>query len=250
MKKVYTPMITIFTDFLLEEERETVHKHCIENKDNFEFVGYGGPIRWKEYTHTKNSDVKFKRSFLMSEEEYILFNSGQIDEPYPEDTRHGDNYKISMAVPSYGQVYDILESIQQKTEEIIFDIWGDKIYRETEPWLAHAATGSYMKLHCDGTILPEKNAGTDFSSVYYINDDYEGGNFNMPMTGFNFKPKANSLLIWSDVGIEDAAHEVLPVTSGDRFVSQGFFSKNKELANRWPKERKFLNKVNNVESEH
>jgi hypothetical protein len=70
------------------------------------------------------------------------------------------------------------------------------------------------------------------------------------MTGFNFKPKANSLLIWSDVGIEDAAHEVLPITNGDRFVSQGFFSKNKELANRWPKERKFLNKVNNIESEH
>jgi len=32
MKKVYTPMITIFTDFLLEEERETVHKYCIEKK--------------------------------------------------------------------------------------------------------------------------------------------------------------------------------------------------------------------------
>ena len=250
MKKAYTPMITIFTDFLLEEERETVHKYCIENKDNFEFVGYGGPIRWKEYTHTKNSDVKFKRSFLMTEEEYILFNSGQIDEPYPEDTRHGDNYKISMAIPTYGQVYDILENIQQKTEEIIFDIWGDIIYRETEPWLAHAATGSHMKLHCDGTILPEKNAGTDFSSVYYINDDYEGGNFNMPMTGFNFKPKANSLLIWSDVEVEDAAHEVLPVINGDRFVSQGFFSKNKELANRWPKERKLINEVNKIDSQH
>jgi len=249
MKKVYTPMITIFTNFLLEKERETLHQYCIENKDNFEFVGYGSQVRWKEYTHTKNPNLKFKRSFLMKEEEYSLFNTGQIDEPYPEDTRHGDNFKISMALPSYGQVYDILEGVQEKTKEIIFDIWGDTVYRETEPWLSRAATGSHMKLHCDGTIIPEKNAGTNFSSVYYINDDYEGGNFNMPMTGFNFKPKANSLLIWSDVGIEDAAHEVLTVTNGDRFFSQGHFSKHKELADRWPKERKFLNKVNNIESE-
>jgi hypothetical protein len=250
MKKEYTPIITIFKNFLPDDEKKIVDKYCRENKDNFEFVGYGGPIRWKEYTHSKDPNLKFKRSFLMTEEEYILFNSGQIEEPYPNDTRHGDNYKISMAIPTYGQVYDVLDNIQKKTEEIILDVWGDVVYRETEPWLAHAGAGSSMKLHCDGTILVEKNAGTDFSSVYYINDDYEGGNFNMPVTGFNFKPLANSLLIWSDVGNEDAAHEVLPILSGDRFVSQGFFSKSKELMNRWPKERKLINEVNKIDSQY
>jgi len=30
--------------------------------------------------------------------------------------------------------------------------------------------------------------------------------------------------MWSNSGHEDMAHEVLPVTNGDRFVSQGFFS--------------------------
>ena len=71
----------------------------------------------------------------------------------------------------------------------------------------------------------------------------------MPVTGFNFKPLANSLLVWSDVGDEDAAHEVLPVISGDRFFSQGSFSKSKDLMNKWTKERNLINKTNNIDSE-
>jgi hypothetical protein len=34
----------------------------------------------------------------------------------------------------------------------------------------------------------------------------------------------NSLLIFSHSSHEDMAHEVTPVISGDRFVSQGFFA--------------------------
>jgi predicted 2-oxoglutarate/Fe(II)-dependent dioxygenase YbiX len=63
--------------------------------------------------------------------------------------------------------------------------------------------------------------------VYYINDDYEGGEFNMPLMGFRLRPKANSLLIFTHSSHEDMAHEVTPVTSGNRFVSQGFFAVKK-----------------------
>lgn len=230
MKKKYNPTIGIYKNFLSEEDWKIVDKYCRENKDNFQFVGYGSPVRWREYTHSRNTNLKFKRSFLMTEEEYSLFSSGKIDEPYPEDTRHGDNYKMYMNLPTHGAVYDILTQMLTKTEKTIFDIYGDNTFRESGPWLTLASNGDRMNLHCDGTFIADRNALTDFSSVYYINDDYEGGNFNMPMMGFNFKPIANSLVIWADACDEDMAHEVLPVINGDRFVSQGFFSKNKELA--------------------
>jgi hypothetical protein len=55
--------------------------------------------------------------------------------------------------------------------------------------------------------------------------------------------------VWSDVGNEDAAHEVLPVISGDRFFSQGSFSKSKDLMNKWTKERKLINEVNKIDSQ-
>ena len=47
MKKEYTPIITIFKNFISDDERNIIDKYCRENKDNFEFVGYGGPVRWK-----------------------------------------------------------------------------------------------------------------------------------------------------------------------------------------------------------
>jgi len=246
MKKKYTPTITIFKNFLPDDERKIVDKYCRENKDNFEFVGYGTPVRWKEYTHSRNPNLKFKRSFTMTDEQYELFTNNEIKEPYPDDTRHGDNYKISMHMPTDKLIYDILKNVLEKTEKIVLDIHGDTIFRQTEPWLTQAKTGDYMSLHCDGKLMEDKKISTDFSSVYYINDDYEGGNFNMPTMGFNLKPLANSLIIWSNPYFEDMAHEVLPVLSGDRFVCQGFFSKSKELTNLWPKRRQLINKVTNT----
>lgn len=245
MNKVSSPTIAIFTNFLLEEERETLHKYCLKNKNSFEFVGYGTPVRWREYTHSRNPNLKFKRSFTMTEEQYELLSMNKIEEPYPEDTKHGDNYKISMHVPNSGIIHNILEGVIKKTEKTIFEVHKETVFRQTEPWLTHASRGDYMGLHCDGKIMDDGNESTDFSSVYYINDDFEGGNFNMPMSGFNFKPIANSLVIWSNPYAEDMAHEVMPVLSGDRFVCQGFFSKSQKYADIWPKRRKLINKITN-----
>ena len=86
-----------------------------------------------------------------------------------------------------------------------------------------ASEGDYMALHCDGVFLATEGASTDFSSVYYINDDYEGGELYVPAIGLSIKPKANSLVVWSHVWHEDMAHGVKPITSGSRFMSQGFF---------------------------
>ena len=224
MKKTHEPRISIFTDFLPENDWKIVDKYCKENKDNFEFVGYGSPVRWKEYEHSKDPSLKFKRSFLMTEEEYSSFTNGEIEEPYPEDSKHGDNYKMYMDIPTHGLIYETLTRMLEQTEEIILNTYGHKTFRESGPWLTHSSIGDHMKLHCDGTFIANRDASTDFSVVYYVNDDYEGGNFNMPMMGFNLKPLANSLVVWSNSGDENMAHEVLPVLSGDRFVSQGFFS--------------------------
>lgn len=243
MNKKHNPTISIFTNLLSEDYSETLKKYCKENKDNFQFVGYGTPVRWKEYKHSRNPNIKFKRSFTMTDEQYQLLTNNEIDEPYPNDTKHGDNYKISMHLPGDKLIHDILKSVLEKTEEIVLDMYGDTIFRQTEPWLTLAKTGDYMSLHCDGKFMENKRISTDFSSVYYINDDYEGGNFSMPMMGFNLKPLANSLIIWSNPYSEDMAHEVLPVLNGDRFVAQGFFSKSKDFTDIWPKRRQLINKV-------
>jgi predicted 2-oxoglutarate/Fe(II)-dependent dioxygenase YbiX len=123
--------------------------------------------------------------------------------------------------------YNILSKYLNGVVEIVKEIYDTDCFSESGPWIALAKKGGYMNMHCDGTFISNRDATTHFSSVYYINDDYEGGEFNMPVMGFKLKPKANSLLIFTHSSHEDMAHEVTPVISGDRFVSQGFFAVKK-----------------------
>lgn len=248
MSVISHPRIAIFNDFLPEEDWKIVDKYCRDNKEKFPYVGYGSPVRWKIEEHSKNPDLKYVRSFLISQEEYDLYIKGEIPEPYPNDSKHGDNYVISMeevqkieeppvtALMHYtnwpnsvlqNRTYDIINGYLSGVVKIVKDIYNEDCFSESGPWIAVARKGGYMNMHCDGTFIHNRDAVTQYSSVYYINDDYEGGEFNMPVMGFKLKPKANSLLIFTHSSHEDMAHEVSPVISGDRFVSQGFFAVKK-----------------------
>jgi hypothetical protein len=120
--------------------------------------------------------------------------------------------------------YNALNGYLSSVVEIVKEIYNEDCFSESGPWIALAKKNGYMNMHCDGTFINNRDATTHFSSVYYVNDDYEGGEFNMPVMGFKLRPKANSLLIFTHSSHEDMAHEVTPVISGDRFVSQGFFA--------------------------
>lgn len=245
------PRISVFNDFLPEQDWKIINEYCRKNKDKFPFVGYDSPVRWKVETHSKHPDINYVKSFLISEEEYELYVNGKISEPYPNDTKHGDNYNISMKVfderdksqDTWGDnltslihytqwpdnilqsaTFDSLTRYLDGVVKIVKNIYGVDCFSESGPWIALAKKGGYMNMHCDGTFIHNRDAITHFSSVYYINDDYEGGEFNMPLMGFRLRPKANSLLIFTHSSHEDMAHEVTPVISGDRFVSQGFFA--------------------------
>lgn len=209
--KSNTPRIGIYPNFLPQSEWETVISYCNDNIDKFTFVGYSNRVGWTEHTHTQNDSLKFQRSRLTNGEEGI------------DVTRHGDNYKISMHEPVSGDVYKILLWVLIKTRDVIKDVYGNNTYFESGPWLSLAPPGEGMALHCDGVFLATENASTDFSAVYYVNDDYEGGELSVPCMGLNIKPPSNSLVLWSHVWHEDMAHCVKPIIRGNRFMSQGFF---------------------------
>ena len=63
--------------------------------------------------------------------------------------------------------------------------------------------------------------GNHIASVYYINDDYEGGEINFPDHNLNIKPKANSLIIFP--GNENYVHEVRKIIDKDRYTSSMWF---------------------------
>lgn len=54
------------------------------------------------------------------------------------------------------------------------------------------------------------------STVYYMNDDYEGGEINFPRFGVTHKPKANEMLVFPSTFVYN--HSVSPVTAGTRYA--------------------------------
>lgn len=91
--------------------------------------------------------------------------------------------------------------------------------------------GHLMPLHADkGYLSPEIDvnikthsgfASRDISSVFYWNDEYEGGEIVFPNQNIRIKPSSGMLIFFpSD---NNFSHKVLPVVSGIRYVSTSFW---------------------------
>lgn len=66
-----------------------------------------------------------------------------------------------------------------------------------------------------------------YGAVFYLNDDYTGGEINYTKRGITHRPKANSLICHP--ASEDYEHEVLKVTSGIRKFISFFLSQNNDV---------------------
>jgi predicted 2-oxoglutarate/Fe(II)-dependent dioxygenase YbiX len=54
------------------------------------------------------------------------------------------------------------------------------------------------------------------STIFYMNDDYEGGEIEFPRFNVSHKPEKNELIIFPSTYVYN--HSVLPVTSGTRYA--------------------------------
>ena len=54
------------------------------------------------------------------------------------------------------------------------------------------------------------------STVYYLNDNYTGGEINFPRFGVTFKPKANQMIVFPSTFVYN--HSVSPVIEGTRYA--------------------------------
>lgn len=58
------------------------------------------------------------------------------------------------------------------------------------------------------------------STVYYLNDNYTGGEINFPRFGITFKPKANQMIVFPSTYVYN--HSVSPVIEGERYAVVGW----------------------------
>jgi hypothetical protein len=126
-----------------------------------------------------------------------------------------------------------------KRLKVQVDKFFDVDVRETGPAIVRWPIGARQEPHADKEfhIGEERGRPNDFpyydiASLFYFNDDYEGGELYFPVQGIEFKPKAGAAYFFP--GDRHYVHGVRPVKSGHRFTSPFFWTIIKHTGERQP----------------
>lgn len=113
------------------------------------------------------------------------------------------------------EIVDILDKIFRIAFKQCEDRYNVKlrVFDKKEVHLIRFQTDFYMNKHVDTT--------GDFATIYYINDNYVGGEINFPWHDLKIKPKANSFVTFPSN--QHYLHEVLKNT-GERYSSTLWFN--------------------------
>lgn len=220
-----TPRVLVYENFLNKDEWLVINNYCTNHDDDFQFLGGGeSPVRFKKEKHSVKN-IYYEKCFILDDEFYQDLKNGRVKEPYPESLGNDTDWKVSMQHPKDQYVYDLITKVIHLTQKIIKDIFGHSTIWEFGPFISKISEGQSLRLHCDGAqySIPGYPM-TDYSAVYYINDNYSGGENVMPAMGLKYKPNPNSLMIVSNSSHEDSVHGIETVTDGTRYMSQNFYT--------------------------
>ena len=113
-------------------------------------------------------------------------------------------------------------------------IFVDPLYPETvvlaalPPGGCHSPHADNCSQNEEGDWVPNHTPQRDASAIYYLNDDFEGGEIVFTREKLEVKPRQGLLVAFPSDGAH--AHEVLPVRTGIRYTVPIWFTKQKALA--------------------
>jgi hypothetical protein len=126
------------------------------------------------------------------------------------------------------KVLEVIEGMQQRLKlEVDKFLSVDAL--PTPPALVRWLPGQYQNPHADKELHEGENRGKpndfpyyDIAGLFYLNDDYEGGELYFPNQGIKFKPKRGAAYFFP--GDMNYIHGVTEVLSGIRYVSPFFWT--------------------------
>jgi hypothetical protein len=126
------------------------------------------------------------------------------------------------------EIIEVVEKIVSRFKVIIEDFFDVRVI-PTGPAIVRWPVGARQEPHADKELHEGPDAGKanafpwyDIGTVFYLNDDYEGGELYFPKQGIEFKPKAGAGYFFP--GDMNYIHGVRPVTSGARYTSPVFWT--------------------------
>ena len=143
--------------------------------------------------------------------------------------------------------YHITEEMAKKFEQAVATCFRQHVipkyncdFKSYEPvqFLGYPVGGHY-KTHNDGehfnheTRQWEKLMDRDVSFLFYLNDQYGGGELEFPELGLTIKPKKGMMIAFPSY--KDFAHKVHPVTWGHRYSLVSWVATQKNLYDTIPR---------------
>lgn len=212
VKSMLPTSFHLFKDFLSADDHKTLLEY-VKGGVNFSPSNDRlSTVRFKQVTHSVDSSVSYLRPYIPLEGDNEEFD-------YPTTV---SDWSYFRHYPIEDKIKKIVLKIDIKSQRAImstFDVFARGVY---DGFLLKYSDGRCLRMHTDTyeTDIGDKYRSASFSSVYYINDDFDGGEFHAPLLGIKVKPLANTMVLLNNIADESSCHEVTKVSVGERYSWQ------------------------------
>lgn len=141
------------------------------------------------------------------------------------DNRVATYPTIERSAPKVPQIIQGMVNRLKKEVDAFFNV--DAV--PTSPAMVRWLPGQLQMPHADKELHEGDNKGKpndfpyyDLAGLFYINDDYEGGELYFPNQGIQFKPKRGAAYFFP--GDLNYIHGVTEITSGERYTCPFFWT--------------------------
>ena len=136
------------------------------------------------------------------------------------------------------KIVPVIVGLFEKLQPVIEDFYKVKA-QPTGQTIVRWLPGQFQKPHADKELHEGPDAGLpndfpwyDLASLFYLNDDYEGGELYFPNQGIQFKPKRGAAYFFP--GDKNFIHGVTEIKSGIRYTCPFFWTILKHTGDRKP----------------
>lgn len=126
------------------------------------------------------------------------------------------------------EVLMVIANAILRMKPVVEDFFNVKAF-PTKPALVRWIPGTLQLPHADKELHLGEDAGKpnlfphyDLAGLFYLNDDYEGGELYFPNQGIQFKPKKGAAYFFP--GDMNYIHGITEITSGERYTCPFFWT--------------------------
>jgi hypothetical protein len=146
-----------------------------------------------------------------------------VGEERKKDTSVRDTQSFSVPYEEQGEPTGFLRYFNKSVRDLFFNSF-DSIEKDYSSsfgitfsdhdnyQILKYGVGQKFTNHIDDSLKHHRR----ISTVYYVNEDYEGGEILFPRFNIQYKPKANEMLLFPSTYVYN--HSVSPVISGTRYA--------------------------------